>query len=229
MSGSDIIEQLRRRAPAVFPSMLMCDFGNLSEEILRLEDAGAAALHLDVMDGQFVPNITYGMPVVAACNRLTRLPLDVHLMIDRPERYLKQFREAGADILTIHIESTQQPRAALEEIRRLGACAGLALNPGTPLDRIATLLDVCDVVLVMSVEAGFGGQSFNPIALEKLRQLRQLAGEQLYLEIDGGIGPQTIAQCGEAGAEGFAVGSALFRTEDYGATIRELTQLAAVS
>ncbi len=228
MPGRDCIEILRRSAPAVLPSLLMCDFGNLAEEISRLEEAGVAGLHLDVMDGNFVPNITYGMPLVETCRRLSNLPLDVHLMIDRPERYLRAFRDAGADILTIHFEATEQPRAVLEEIRKSGAKAGLALNPGTPVARIATLLDACDLVLVMSVEPGFGGQKFNPIALDKLRQLRQLAGKKLFLEIDGGVNTKTIVQCAEAGAEGFAVGSALFGSDDYGAQVHQLAALAGV-
>jgi ribulose-phosphate 3-epimerase len=204
----------------------MCDWGNLEREVSRLEEAGLAALHLDVMDGQFVPNLTYGMPLVEAFRRVTQAPLDVHLMIDRPERYIDQFYKAGANILTIHIEAVDDPRPVLERIRGLGAAAGLALNPDTPLERIEGALDLCDLVLVMSVPAGFGGQSFRSDALEKLRRLRDLAPDVL-LEIDGGINLSNVAVCAAAGAHLLVVGSAIFRHDDYAAQIRRLSESAA--
>ena len=230
MSGRDHLPSLREASPAILPSLLLCDFGNLEREVRRLEEAQAPALHLDVMDGTFVPNLTYGMPIVEALRRLTHLPLDVHLMIARPERYLKAFAEAGADILTVHVEAAS-PHAGgaphlLAEIRRLGMGAGIALNPGTPLSAIADCLDGCDLVLVMSVEAGFGGQSFNPAALEKLREVRRLAPHVL-LEVDGGINRETISPCAEAGAELFVVGSAIFRRPQYAEAVRELVTLAS--
>jgi ribulose-phosphate 3-epimerase len=225
-AADELVSRLRTKAPAVLPSLLLCDFGNLEQDIRHLERAGVAALHLDVMDGQFVPNLTYGMPIVEACNRLTELPLDVHLMIAQPQRYLKQFRDAGADLMTIHVEAVEEPGAALAEIRKLGALAGLALNPDTPLSSVTPYLDACDLVLVMSVPAGFGGQKFHPVALEKLRSLRELAGKRLLLEIDGGVNASTISQCTAAGAELLVVGSAIFGQPNYETAVRELGALA---
>jgi ribulose-phosphate 3-epimerase len=204
----------------------LCDFGNLAHEVELLTAAGVAGLHLDVMDGHFVPNLTYGMPIVAALRRLTDLPLDVHLMISEPGKYLKEFREAGADIISFHVEAVQNPRPLLAQIRELGAAAGLALNPQTPLSAVEECLDLCDLVLVMSVQAGFGGQAFDPVALDKLRRLRDLGGPDLLLEVDGGVNPSTIHGCAEAGAQLFVVGSALFRSPDYAAAVRELSGLA---
>ena len=192
----------------------------------RLEEAGVPGLHLDVMDGSFVPNLTYGMPIVAALRRLTDLPLDVHLMIDHPQRYLRHFREAGADNLTFHVEAVADPRPLLEEIHSLGASSGIALNPPTPLSRIEDCLDLCDVILVMSVQAGFGGQSFNEVALEKLRLARQLAGPDVLLEVDGGVNAATISQASAAGAQLFVVGSAIFGKTNYQQAVAELTVLA---
>lgn len=220
------LDRLRHSVPAVLPSLLLCDFGNLEREVRRLEEAGVPGLHLDVMDGSFVPNLSYGMPIVAAIRRLTDLPLDVHLMIQRPQNYVKQFREAGADSLTIHIEAVEDPRPVLEQIRSLGCGAGIALNPRTPISRLESCLDLCDLVLVMSVEAGFGGQSFNPVALDKLRQVRSLVGPNVLLEIDGGINLKTISQASAAGAQLFVIGSAIFGQPDYQQAVTELTHLA---
>ena len=206
----------------------MCDFTNLEREVRQLEAAGASALHLDVMDGCFVKNFTYGMPIVEAFRRLTELPLDVHLMVANPERQLEAFYEAGADILTIHVEATDEPAAALQRIRELGAAAGIALNPATSLSRIEPCLPLCDVVLVMSVEAGYGGQKFNPSALDKLRHLRGAIGDETLIEVDGGINQHTIAQCAAAGAHGFVVGSAIFQSPSYPVSINELTSLTQV-
>ena len=222
------LAQLRQAAPVVLPSLLLCDFGNLEREVAALTEAGVSGLHLDVMDGHFVPNFTYGLPIVAALRRLTDLPLDVHLMISEPGRYLKQFREAGADILTIHIEAAADPRPLLTEIRELGAGAGLALNPQTPLSAIEPCLDLCDLALVMSVPAGFGGQPFHEAALDKLRRLREIGGPELLLEVDGGINEKTIHRCAAAGAQLFVVGSALFRAASYSAALKDLSTLAVV-
>ncbi len=219
---------MRESAPVVLPSLLLCDFGNLEREVRQLEEAGVQALHLDVMDGCFVPNFTYGMPIVEAFRRLTDLPLDVHLMINEPDRYIESFLQAGADLLTVHVEAVDHPRDTLSRIKDLGAGAGIALNPGTPLSQIEDCLEVCDLVLVMSVDAGFGGQSFNPIALEKLKQLREQTSEQVLLEVDGGINEKTISQCAEAGADLFVVGSAIFRNGPYGASVKRLGELAAI-
>ena len=207
----------------------MCDFGNLEREVRHLEQSGVKALHLDVMDGVFVPNLTYGMPVVEGIRRVTNLPLDVHLMIANPDQYIEQFFDAGADIITVHVEALKDARHTLARIRELGAGAGITLNPDTPLADIESCLDLCDLVLVMSVNAGFGGQQFNPVALEKLCRLREIAGDEVLLEVDGGVNDETIKQCAEAGAQLLVVGSAIFRNESYPPTIQRLTELATVS
>ena len=226
MSRRPQLERLRDAAPAVLPSLLMCDFGNLEREVAQLEAAEVAGLHLDVMDGRFVPNLSYGMPIVEACRRLTDLPLDVHLMIEEPRHYLEAFVESGADIITIHIEATDDAARDLAQIRELGACGGLALNPDTPLSEITPHLELCDLVLVMSVNAGFGGQQFNPIALQKLKELKEQSRDDLILEIDGRVNSATIGSCAEAGAALLVVGSAIFRHPNYGTSVRDLETLA---
>lgn len=218
--------RLRDDLPVILPSLLMCDFTNLAREVERLEEAGVKALHLDVMDGCFVPNLTYGMPIVEAFRQLTDLPLDVHLMIERPQRFVRQFYDAGADAITIHEEAAKDPRAVLEQIHELGAACGIAINPATPLERIEAYLDLCDLVLVMSVDAGFGGQSFNGVAIDKLQHLRSTAGPELLLEVDGGINEKTISTCARAGADLFVVGSAIFRSDHYPTVVRQLAALA---
>lgn len=227
-SRRDRFLNLRSGAPHVLPSLLLCDFGNLESEVRRLEEAGVGALHLDVMDGHFVPNFTYGMPLVAAFRKLTELPLDVHLMIENPLRYIQSFYEAGADAITVHVEATgANSAAALREISRTGAAAGIALNPATPLSMLDSCLPSCDLVLVMSVPAGFGGQTFQDVALEKIRQLRQTQGRDLLLEIDGGVNDQTIERCAAAGAQLCVVGSAIFQRENYADAVDQLNRLAA--
>lgn len=225
MSADSRIADLRSRAPVVAPSLLACDFARLESEIHRLEEAGARILHLDVMDGHFVPNISIGVPIVQAIRRVTDLPLDVHLMISDPARYAGRFRDAGADLISFHIEVVPEPAALLEEIRASGAAAGLAINPPTGADTLAGLLDLCDYVLIMSVMPGFGGQAFQPDVLPKVRRLRAEAPE-LLLSIDGGINQQTVGRCAEAGIDMFVIGSALFSQPDYARFIQEITALA---
>jgi len=208
----------------VLPSLLQCDFTNLERDIRRLEAAGVAGLHLDVMDGHFVPNLTYGMPIVAAVRRLTDLPLDVHLMISEPHKYVQAFIEAGADLLTIHTEVAGDIGLTLESIRSGGCGVGLALNPATDLKVAEALLPLCDLVLIMSVNAGFGGQAFNPVALDKLRVLRNRLAPDVLLEVDGGVNLSTIRDCAQAGATLFVVGSAIFGQADYAAAIAALEQ-----
>jgi ribulose-phosphate 3-epimerase len=210
--------------PAILPSLLLCDFGQLDREVERLEQAGVKGLHLDVMDGHFVPNFTYGLPIVEAIRRRTRLQLDVHLMISHPEQLASRFVEAGADLITFHVEATEHPNELLEELRRLGVLAGLAINPNTPMNALLPHLPLCDLVLVMSVQAGFGGQAFEPVALERLVQLRQQKRVDLKLEVDGGVNLDTIHSCAEAGADLLVVGSAIFRHTDYSAAIGQLKQ-----
>lgn len=224
MSRSERFAELRAAVPTVLPSLLLCDFGNLANEVERLQAADVKALHLDVMDGQFVPNLTYGMPIVEGLRGLTDQVLDVHLMIETPERFVQQFFDAGADAITIHVESTDQVSETLQQIRELGAAAGIALNPDTPLERIEPYLDLCDLALVMSVNAGFGGQTFNPVALEKLAALRKQKPD-LFLQVDGGVNAATIAKCVNAGADLLVVGSAIFRKEDYRVALDDLYSL----
>ena len=214
-SRTERMKRLIEARPLVAPSMLMCDFGHLAEEVAQLEVAGFEALHLDVMDGVFVDNLSYGLPLVSAFRQLTDLPLDVHLMIANPEKYVARYIEAGSDFVTIHWEATDDAAAVLQEIRRLGAGAGLAINPDTPVEAIEACLPHCDLVLVMSVQPGFGGQSFDERALPKLRALQDKVGAQVVLAIDGGVNQKTIADCAAAGASLFVVGSGVFRADDY--------------
>jgi ribulose-phosphate 3-epimerase len=220
------LANLRAAAPVVVPSLLLCDFGHLADEVHKLEAAGVLALHLDVMDGHFVPNLTYGLPIVEAVRRISKLPIEAHLMISDPERYAERFVSAGADTVTFHVEAVSDPRRLLEKLRSLGAAAGLAYNPATPLSAIAECLDYCDLVLTMSVSPGFGGQAFQSVALEKIRQLSALVGDRVLLEVDGGVNANTIGQCAEACAQLHVVGSAIFSQPDYGQTVAMLTRLA---
>jgi len=230
MSRRQTLDRLRQASPVVLPSLLLCDFANLEREVRNLEEAGAKALHLDVMDGNFVPNLTYGMPIVEAVRRVTSLPIDVHLMIAEPHKYLRQFADAGSDTMTVHVEAVDDPAAVLREIRELDVVAGIALNPATPLSRIEGCLDEADLILVMSVPAGFGGQPFHEVALDKLRELRKRVRPEVLLEVDGGVADATIARCAQAGAELFVVGSGIFRHPgSYSAAIRELETLASVT
>jgi len=200
----------------IAPSILAADFGRLAEEIQEAEVGGADVIHIDVMDGQFVPNITIGPVVVGAARRATTLPLDVHLMVDRPERYLEAFVEAGADWLLVHPEASIHFPRTLARIRSLGAKAGLVLNPGTVEAHLQYVLPLIDVVLVMSVNPGFGGQSFIPEIVPKIRRVREMldrAGSAARLAVDGGIDTETAPQVVEAGADTLVAGSAVFRSE----------------
>lgn len=226
LDREELIARYRAASPAVNPSILFCDFSNLDREIERVAETPLVGLHLDVMDGHFVPNLTFGMPIVEAARRLTDLPLDVHLMIEHPEKYLEQFRKAGADTMTIHAEAVEDPRPLLDRIRKLGAVAGLAVNPPTPLEKIETCLPHCDLVLVMSVMPGFGGQKFDPVALDKLRELRDRPDIEALLEVDGGVNARTVGACAEAGADLLVAGAAIFCSNDYRAAVQELTTLA---
>lgn len=216
------MQSLRCEKHVILPSLLQCDFGNLQREIEQLEAAGVRGLHLDVMDGHFVPNLSYGMPIVAGVRKLTSLPIDVHLMISEPSKYIRQFAEAGADNLTIHAEVSEDVGVALELIRSTGTGVGLAINPGTALNSIEQTLPLCDLLLIMSVNAGFGGQAFNPVALDKLTAAQQ-AFPELLLEVDGGVNLATIAKCQQAGASLFVVGSAIFGQSNYRTALEQLS------
>ena len=220
---------LETRGPVVLPALLLCDFGHLAHEVERLESAGAAGLHLDVMDGRFVPQLTYGLVVVEAVRRAAKGPLEVHLMVEQPELSIEAYAKAGADILTVHLEGLSDPRRTLETISALGPRAHLAISPGTHVERVVPYLDACDGVLVMSVEPGFGGQRFNPVALEKLVRLsalREDMGGSFRLAVDGGISTETIGPVAAAGAELIVAGSAVIRSLDYAQAIAQLEQLA---
>ncbi len=195
----------------------------LADEVRRLEEAGVRILHLDIMDGHFVPNISFGIPIVEAVRRVTRLPLDVHLMISEPARYIEAFRRAGADLITIHIEAAPEPGPLLRQIRKLGALAGISLNPPTPTAAVEDFLEDCDLVLVMSVMPGFAGQEFEPVGLEKLRRLRAIARPELLLSIDGGVDAGNIGLCAQSGADLLVMGSALNREKDYRRAITDWT------
>lgn len=228
--SQDKLKEIRNAGPSVLPSLLLCDFGDLKGELARLEQAGTRVLHLDVMDGHFVPNLTYGMPIVEGIRNHSDLPLDVHLMISDPLKYAQPMVDAGADLLTFHVEAVDDPAAVANEIRSMGVAVGVALNPGTDLSELDGCLDEVDLVLAMSVDAGFGGQPFNPVALEKLSSLKQ-SHPNLLLEIDGGINLETIASARAAGCDLFVVGSAIFKQNDYSAAVAALDAeiLGAVS
>ncbi len=212
----------------IAPSILSADFGNLGEEIRKVESAGADLIHIDVMDGHFVPNITVGPLVVKACRKITRLPLDVHLMIENPGRYIPQFAAAGADIITVQVEASGNIGRDIALIRQHQAKPGLVINPATPADTVLRYLEKLDMVLVMSVNPGFEGQSFMPAVLPKISALKKRANElgldQLAIEVDGGVNLETAGAAVKAGADVLVAGSAIFYAADYRAVIRQLRQ-----
>jgi ribulose-phosphate 3-epimerase len=213
------------KKPLIAPSILSADFGRLAEEVHAVEAAGADWVHVDVMDGRFVPNITIGPVVVEAVRRATKLPLDVHLMIVEPEKYLDAFAKAGANILTVHTETCPHLHRTLQHIRQLGVRPAVTLNPATSLSAIEEALPFVDVVLVMSVNPGFGGQSFIPEVLEKIRKLRHwidVAGLKTEIEVDGGVHPDNARLIVEAGASVLVAGSAVFGAKDYRQAISAL-------
>jgi ribulose-phosphate 3-epimerase len=230
-SRQAVLERLAHSIPLIAPSMLKCDFGNLHREIELLESAQAPILHLDVMDGHFVPNLSYGPMVIERLRQLTDLPFEAHLMISDPTRYMDDYLKAGCNMLTFHLEAVPEPRPLIEHIHSKGACAGLAINPKTPVEQFEPFLNVADLFLVMSVEPGFGGQKFIPSALDKLRWLRSRVPRTTLLSVDGGIEHKTVAETAQAGATVFVVGSAIFDRAsvdgvDYGQAIQELTEQA---
>lgn len=220
------LDSIRSATPAILPSLLQCDFGNLQSEVERLAEAGTSVLHLDVMDGHFVPNLTYGMPVVAGVRRHTNMPLDIHMMISDPLAYAKPMVDAGADMLTFHVEAVDDAVDVAGQIRDLGVGVGMAINPDTPMSQLDAALGCVDMVLVMSVQAGFGGQSFHPEALDRIRDLRSRCPD-LLLEIDGGINLSTIGSARHAGCDLFVVGSAIFSHDDYSIAIAGLNEAMA--
>jgi ribulose-phosphate 3-epimerase len=215
-----VVEEVR-----IAPSILSANFMKLGEEVEKVDRGGADLLHVDVMDGRFVPNITIGPLVVKALRGQTRLPLDVHLMIVEPEKYVEDFATAGADIITVHVEATHHLQRLLKRIRELGKKAGVSLNPHTPLSAIEWVLGDVDLVLIMTVNPGFGGQTFIPQMIQKIEQLRQKVDRYslpVDIEVDGGIKVDNVANVAGAGADIVVSGSGIFRTVDYGATIKEM-------
>ena len=213
------------RPVRIAPSILSADFGRLAEEVRAIDEAGADWIHVDVMDGRFVPNLTIGPLVVRALRPVTKKPLDVHLMIVEPERYLADFAEAGADGLTVHVEASPHLQRTLQVIRDLGKRAGVVLNPHTPASSLEYVLDVVDLVLVMSVNPGFGGQAFLPSVLPKIARIREMideTGRSIDLEVDGGIKPSNVAAVLDAGADVVVAGSAVFGADDYRGAIAAL-------
>jgi ribulose-phosphate 3-epimerase len=213
----------------IAPSILAANFAKLGDEVRVVEEAGADIIHVDIMDGHFVPNISLGIPVVASLRKATRLPLDVHLMIEQPELYIEEFIRAGGSRILVHQEATVHLDRALAMIRELGAEAGAAINPATPVGMLSEVLDKVDTVLVMTVNPGFGGQKFIPNTYEKIRQLNQMRARynaSFRIEVDGGVEPENTAELAQAGANTFVAGTSIFHTADPAAATRQLKKLA---
>ncbi|MGT2751597.1 ribulose-phosphate 3-epimerase [Streptococcus porcinus] len=209
----------------IAPSILAADYANFAAELKRIEETDAEYVHIDIMDGQFVPNISFGADVVASMRKHSKLVFDCHLMVINPERYVEAYAQAGADIMTIHVESTHHIHGALQKIRAAGMKAGLVINPGTPVSAIEPLLSLVDQVLIMTVNPGFGGQAFIPECLDKVKkvvEMRQRAGLDFDIEVDGGVDDKTIAACAKAGANVFVAGSYLFKADDLVSQVQTL-------
>jgi len=214
--------------PIIAPSVLSADFGSLERDVQKAEKAGADWIHVDVMDGHFVPNITIGPIVVQYLRKATSLPLDVHLMIEKPERYIDAFRKAGADVISVHQEACTHLQRTLQQIRATGAKAGAVLNPATPPQTLEYVLDDVDLILVMSVNPGFGGQEFLPSSIRKIQTIRQMLGHRkVFIEVDGGVNDRTGAQVVQAGANVLVAGSYIFGVENMQERIQTLKRISS--
>lgn len=212
----------------ISPSLLSADFSRLADELQVIEQSGADWVHLDVMDGNYVPNLTFGMPIIKSIRKHSQLPFDVHLMIDQPERYIEEFKNAGADRLTFHVEACKHSHRYLTQIKELGMASGISLNPQTPLCFLEHLLEEIDQVLIMSVNPGFGGQSFIKTALNKIEDLRSMIdkkGLDTIIQVDGGIGPENMQRIVSAGADVLVMGSAFFNSENKTELVRKVHTL----
>lgn len=215
----------------ISPSMLSCDFSKMGEEAKKIEASGADMLHLDVMDGHFVPNITFGAPVIKALRKASAVPFDVHLMISEPLKYAVDFASAGADIITFHVESDSDTEETIEKIKSLSCKVGISVKPATSIERVFPFLDKVDMVLVMTVEPGFGGQSFMENMMSKITALKKKIGEierDIDIQVDGGINEQTVFTAAKAGANIFVAGSAVFGNEDYKNAVSTLRKNAEI-
>jgi len=210
----------------VVPSILSADFARLADEIAVIESAGVSMVHLDVMDGHFVPNITIGPPVIAKLRKYSKLVFDSHLMISEPDKYIEHFVEAGANHITFHIEVTDQPEKIIDKLHKLGCTAGICLNPETPVEQIEKIAPLCDMVLVMTVHPGFGAQQFMPEAAKKVVKVREIVGPDIRIEVDGGINPQTTPIVVSYGADTLVAGNAIFTKTDRIAAINAIRQVA---
>ncbi|MDZ5781767.1 ribulose-phosphate 3-epimerase [Marinococcus luteus] len=211
----------------IAPSILAADFAELGRAVKEIDEAGADYIHIDVMDGHFVPNITFGLPVIEAIRPYSDKPFDVHLMIEKPERYIEDFAQAGADIISVHVEACPHVHRTVQQIKEAGCRAGVVLNPATPVEMITHILPDVDLVLLMTVNPGFGGQAFIPNVLDKIRAVKKAAdvvNPELEIEVDGGVSRETAKDCLEAGANVLVSGSALFKQEDKAKAIEELKQ-----
>ncbi len=213
---------------SIAPSLLAADLTRIKEEVAAIEKAGADVLHLDVMDGHFVPNITFGFPVIEKLRAVTKIPIDAHLMIENADRYLDEFKRVGCDWISVHVEACPHLHRTLSRIRELGMKAGVAINPGTSLATLDASLDDIDYVLLMSVNPGFGGQKFIPNSFERVREMkRKLGARKVSIQIDGGIKADNAAEAVKAGAEILVIGTGLFAEKDYGAVVRKIRESVA--